>query len=327
MPTWRSSRRTAPTPRGARALICDGPHGAARFYDLDTPVTLAGSTRASRCVPAADGLGAFDLVLSYTGGARSTRSHAARAPARGAALRQRRPRRAPPAARARGVALRPLVHRHVRRDRQAGGGRALPRARARAPGSRFVLPARSTRDFAWAPNVWYLAHLPPADHPAFYASVALTLNVTRGAMAAMGWCPSGRLFEAAACGVPILTDAWPGLDAFFTAGRGDPRGAGHRRRARAPWTSTTRRSPSIARRARERTLDEHTAARAREAPAGARAGPASGRDRTSLARSADHVAASFQPRARARASSRSRSRRSCSRSAADSRTASSGRAR
>ena len=38
-------------------------------------------------------------------------------------------------------------------------------------------------------------------------------------MASMGWCPSGRLFEAAASGVPVLSDTWEGLDAFFEPGR------------------------------------------------------------------------------------------------------------
>ena len=63
-----------------------------------------------------------------------------------------------------------------------------------------------------------MRHLPPPDHPAFFSSGRLTLNVTRHAMAAMGWCPSGRLFEAAACGAAILTDPWDGLDRFFAPG-------------------------------------------------------------------------------------------------------------
>jgi spore maturation protein CgeB len=62
-------------------------------------------------------------------------------------------------------------------------------------------------------------HLPPADHPEFFASSRLTLNITREAMAAMGWCPSGRLFEAAACGIPLLTDHWDGLEDFFEPDR------------------------------------------------------------------------------------------------------------
>jgi spore maturation protein CgeB len=61
--------------------------------------------------------------------------------------------------------------------------------------------------------------MPPPAHPAFYCSSTLTLNVTRAAMAEMGYCPSGRLFEAAACGAPIVSDAWEGLDTFFEPGR------------------------------------------------------------------------------------------------------------
>jgi spore maturation protein CgeB len=60
-----------------------------------------------------------------------------------------------------------------------------------------------------------IEHLPPAEHSTFFCSSRLTLNVTRGPMAEMGWCPSGRLFEAAACGVPLISDAWDGLDEFF----------------------------------------------------------------------------------------------------------------
>jgi spore maturation protein CgeB len=67
--------------------------------------------------------------------------------------------------------------------------------------------------------VFYVNHLPPSDHAAFLCSSPLTVNVTRAPMARMGWCPSGRLFEAAACGVPVLTDAWAGLAEFFEPGR------------------------------------------------------------------------------------------------------------
>ena len=59
---------------------------------------------------------------------------------------------------------------------------------------------------------------PLEEHPAFFCSSRLTLNVTRKAMADMGYCPSGRLFEAAACGVPVLSDTWEGFDTFFEPG-------------------------------------------------------------------------------------------------------------
>ena len=91
-------------------------------------------------------------------------------------------------------------------------------ARAR-PASRFLIGgAQYPADFPWTENIFFVRHLPPPDHPAFFSSGRLTLNVTRRAMAAMGWCPSGRLFEAAACGTAILTDSWDGLDAFFAPG-------------------------------------------------------------------------------------------------------------
>src|SRR5205823_1548219 len=89
----------------------------------------------------------------------------------------------------------------------------------RLPHDRFLL-AGSMFDgsFPWQPNIYYINHLPPADHPAFYCSTRLTLNVTRRPMAEMGYCPSARLFEATACGSAVLTDYWDGLEEFFTPG-------------------------------------------------------------------------------------------------------------
>jgi spore maturation protein CgeB len=109
-----------------------------------------------------------------------------------------------------------------------------------------------------------VSHVPPASHPAFYCSTKLTLNVTRRAMAEMGYCPSGRLFEAAACGAPVLSDYWEGLEQFFAPGREILVA-----RSSDEALDALARSPEdlarMARAARERTLDEHTAdARARE---------------------------------------------------------------
>jgi nucleoside-diphosphate-sugar epimerase len=70
----------------------------------------------------------------------------------------------------------------------------------------------------WPENVERIEHLPPAEHAAFYSASRMTLNVTRADMIAAGWSPSVRLFEAAACGTPILSDRWEGLDALFTPG-------------------------------------------------------------------------------------------------------------
>jgi len=74
-------------------------------------------------------------------------------------------------------------------------------------------------DIDWPANVEHIAHVPSADHPAFYAASRLTLNIIRADMRTAGWSPSVRLFEAAACARPIVSDRWPGLDQLFAPDR------------------------------------------------------------------------------------------------------------
>src|SRR5581483_3312929 len=86
----------------------------------------------------------------------------------------------------------------------------------RMPQARFVIGGSMYDDrFPWQPNIHLKNHIPSSDHPTFYCSAKLNLNVTRQAMADNGYCPSGRLFEAAACGCVTLSDAWEGLETFF----------------------------------------------------------------------------------------------------------------
>lgn len=204
----------------ASALVLGG-RATSVFYDLDTPVTLA-RLAAGEMVDylPPEGLGGFDLVLSYTGG-----------PALGE-LTERLGARGP---RPLYGHVDPTVHRPVppvelfrgdlsylgtyAADRQPTVARLFTDAATRAPGRRFVLGGSSyPADFPWQPNIFFMNHVAPPDHPGFFCSSRLTLNVTRADMAAMGWCPSGRLFEAAACGVPIVSDNWDGLASFFTPG-------------------------------------------------------------------------------------------------------------
>jgi spore maturation protein CgeB len=87
------------------------------------------------------------------------------------------------------------------------------------PGERFAVAGpQYPDDIEWPANVGRSEHVPPGEHPAFYASQRLTLNLTRRDMIEWGWSPSVRLFEAAACGVPIISDWWEGLDRFFVPG-------------------------------------------------------------------------------------------------------------
>lgn len=79
----------------------------------------------------------------------------------------------------------------------------------------MVAGARYPAELAWPPNVERIEHVPPDAHAAFYCGQRYTLNVTRADMVAAGFSPSVRLFEAAACGVPIISDRWPGIEKLF----------------------------------------------------------------------------------------------------------------
>jgi spore maturation protein CgeB len=211
-----------PDARAAAELVLEAGRGVRAFYDLDTPVTLERRDRAEdvEYVPPG-GLGAFDVVLSYTGGpaldALRTRLGARRvAPLYGSAdPAVHRPTRPEPRLQADLSYLGTYAP-----DRQPALRELFLEPARRCPGRRFLIGgALYPADFPWAPNVWFLRHVAPPEHPAFYCSSSLTLSVTRAAMARMGYCPSGRLFEAAACGTAIVSDPWDGLDAFFEVGR------------------------------------------------------------------------------------------------------------
>ncbi len=101
-------------------------------------------------------------------------------------------------------------------DRQPPLERLLIEPARRRPDLAFHVAGPSfPTETLWPPNVRRTEHLPPAEHRAFYGSGRFTLNVTRAAMVVAGYSPSVRLFEAAACGVPIVTDRWAGLESAF----------------------------------------------------------------------------------------------------------------
>ena len=104
-------------------------------------------------------------------------------------------------------------------DRQPTVGRLLLAPAAALPGRRFALVGPMYPEaVSWTPNVERVEHLPPAGHPRFYRRQRFTLNVTRADMIAAGWAPSVRLFEAAACGTPVISDRWEGLGDVFRIG-------------------------------------------------------------------------------------------------------------
>jgi spore maturation protein CgeB len=233
------------------------------FYDLDTPVTLArlsGGNAVAYIGP--QGLRDFDLVLSYTGGT---------------ALAELSSRLGAKAAAPLYGHVDPELHQpeppqpHYRSDlsylgtysadRQYGLESYFIHPARQRPQQRFLIGgAQYPQEFPWAPNIYFVRHLPPSEHAAFFSSSRLTLNITRAPMAQMGWCPSGRLFEAAACGVAVLSDDWEGLEQFFTPGS-EILVARSESDALAALDLTDAELQRIGGAARERVLAEHTSDR------------------------------------------------------------------
>lgn len=245
----------------ASMTMLESPARCRIFYDLDTPVTLAALQRGEAVgYLGPRGLEDFDLVLSYTGGGAleelATRLGARRvAPFYGSVdPNQHRP--VAPQMRYRSDLS--YLGTYAA-DRQSALEELFIEPARRRPSDRFLIGGAQYPDsFPWVPNIFFLRHLEPAQHPAFFCSSRLTLNVTRQAMKAMGYCPSGRLFEAAACHTAILSDAWEGLDEFFTPGEEIIVARSHED-VLAAMACSDESLVRMARRARERTLDEHTA--------------------------------------------------------------------
>jgi spore maturation protein CgeB len=232
------------------------------FYDLDTPVTLATLEQGEHpSYIGKAGLGDFDLVLSFTGGAALDELKTQLGARRVAALYGH---------------VDPTVHRPEMPgeryraslsylgtyavDRQSRVEELFLSPARKFSDQRFVLGGPMYPDTdAFPSSVAYFPHVTPHEHPAFFCSSKLTLSVTRSAMARLGYCPSGRLFEASACGVPIASDWFEGLDQFFELGREllVVRSAEDVLEALELGDELR----TVARRGRERTLSEHTAER------------------------------------------------------------------
>jgi spore maturation protein CgeB len=246
----------------ASELILSSRAEVRAFYDMDTPVTLSvlrGTKHVDYLPP--QGLGDFDLILSYTGGRalaelRST-LHAGNVAALYGWVDPEVYRPAAPVARFR-AALSYLGT--YAEDRQRALTRLFLEPASMLPEERFVIGGAQYPDhFPWTSNVFFTQHLDPAQHPAFFSSCRATLNVTRSAMAEYGYCPSGRLFEAAACGAPLISDTWEGIDSFFEPGT-EIYLVDSARQVVDLLSQDDAALQRVAAAARERTLAEHTAA-------------------------------------------------------------------
>lgn len=237
------------------------------FYDLDAPVTLK-SIISGIAVPyiGERGLSDFDIVLSYTGG----RALSELKTVLGANRVEPLYGSVDPAAHGIG----PPMDEYAAdlsylgtyaEDRQDALLKYFVEPSKKLSHRKFIIGGSLYPEaFPWTENIFYARHVAPPAHSSFYCSSPFTLNVTRGAMSEMGYCPSGRLFEAAACGRAILSDWWEGLGKFFEPGREIIIVRSTNDVIEALGMEEEKRA-SIGAAARKRALDDHTAeARARE---------------------------------------------------------------
>lgn len=190
-------------------------HGLVAFYDIDTPVTLAKLRRGDYEYITPELISRYDLYLSFTGGP---------------TLRYLEDHYGSPMARALYCSVDPDLYRPqscpirwdlgylgtYSPDRQPVLEQLMLDPARQWPEGRFVVAGPQYPDsIQWPANVERIDHLAPSQHAGFYCAQRFTLNVTRADMVKAGYSPSVRLFEAAACGAPIISDWWNGLDTIF----------------------------------------------------------------------------------------------------------------
>jgi spore maturation protein CgeB len=234
--------------------------GVPAFYDIDTPVTLARLARKDFEYLSPELIPGYQLYLSFTGGPM---------------LQHIERELGSPAARPLYCSCDPELYTPQQRepvwdlgylgtysdDRQPVLDRLMLEAARAMPSGRFVVAGpQYPATLQWPANVSRVEHLAPPEHPAFYNSQRFTLNVTRADMVRAGYSPSVRLFEAAACGVPIISDDWAGLDTLFVPGKEILISHSGEETLRYLRDVPEAERQAMGMRARERVLAEHTAA-------------------------------------------------------------------
>ena len=250
-------------PDGARIIDETDSHRPLRvFYDLDTPVTLERLGNGPVEYLRADQIPGFDLYLSWCGGAILEQLEV-----------DWRARHALPLY----GCVDPDVHQRVdvpkeyrclmsymgthSADRQQKLERLFLEPARQHANDIFVLAGSMYPwEWSWPTNVRRFQHVSPHDHPALYSSSRFTLNITRDAMARGGYCPSGRLFEASACGTPIVSDWFTGIGDFFVPEQ-EILIANDTADVLRALEMSDQELVHLATQARERTLAEHTGER------------------------------------------------------------------
>jgi spore maturation protein CgeB len=233
--------------------------GVRAFYDIDTPVTLAALANGDgpKYIQNSQ-IPRYDLYLSFTGGP---------------VIHKLEREFLSPAARVLYCSVDPDQYKRracspvwdlgylgtYSADRQPGLEELLFKTALTRSPERYVVAGSLYPDsIRWPSNVERIEHLPPPEHPAFYNSQKFTLNLTRAAMIRAGYSPSVRLFEAAACGVPIISDYWRGLGDILAIGSEVLIARNHEDILQIVAKSNDEQRHSIGAKARQRILRGHT---------------------------------------------------------------------
>jgi spore maturation protein CgeB len=234
--------------------------GLTAFYDIDTPVTLAKLSRGDFEYLSPDLIPRYDLYLSFTGGPTLDRlEHEYGSPRAVPLYCSVDPALYFPVTRLRRWDLGYLGTYSA--DRQPSLEKLLLQPANHWPGGKFVVAGpQYPAAVIWRANVERIDHLPSASHREFYNEQAFTLNITRADMIRAGYSPSVRLFEAAACGVPIISDWWDGLASFFDLGREILVASDAEEMLKILTETSEAERREIGARARKKVLSRHTAA-------------------------------------------------------------------
>lgn len=249
-------------PEGAAlgAWVNEVAEGVTAFYDIDTPVTLSYLERGGAEYLSPELIPRYRLYLSFTGGP---------------ILESLERRYGAAAARPLYCAVDPEIYHPesvaprwelgymgtYSEDRQPALESLMLVAARERPEARFVVAGpQYPETIAWPGNVERITHLSPGEHRTFYNSQRFTLNLTRARMVEAGYSPSVRLFEAAACGTPIITDPWEGLEYFFEPGQEILVARSAAEVSSYLWELPEAERVELGRRARARVLAAHTSA-------------------------------------------------------------------
>jgi spore maturation protein CgeB len=203
-------------------LLIEGTMAAARpdairiFWDVDAPATLAELQRGGPDHPLRRALPGLDMVLTYGGGPPVVSAYEALGARRCVPIYN---------------ALDPETHHPVPPDPRfecdlAFLGNRLPdretrvaafllASAARLPDRRFLIGGAGWDGRAMPRNTRWIGHVGTADHNAFNATPLAVLNIARDSMAATGFSPATRVFEAAGAGGCLITDSWEGIELFL----------------------------------------------------------------------------------------------------------------